>query len=121
MRPIDEDHRELRETIGSMLARLAGPEAEAEAKRVLDYLADHVTRHFRDEERVMRDSGYPDLEKHLAEHRKIAEYIANLRAELDGGYDPDLLVVGNRLVCNWLITHLTTSDTHFDAFARRAG
>ncbi|HEY4635354.1 MAG TPA: hemerythrin domain-containing protein, partial [Rhodospirillales bacterium] len=45
---------------------------------VLKVLLDRAIGHFRREEMLMKRHGYPDLEAHAAEHRRIMEELGRL-------------------------------------------
>ena len=119
---IDADHREILELIAAVIHNRRGPDSLSEAKRILRHLEDHVLKHFADEEREMAATHYPEMLAHLAEHGRLAEYIASLGKELkEEGGDIDLLVVSSRLLCNWLVTHITCVDRAFADFLHRTG
>ncbi len=116
---LSAEHLRLREAIDGMLTTLEGPEAKSEAEGVLSFIADHIFTHFTEEEATMRAHAYPRTRAHKSEHAQLAEYVTNLERELqETGRDQDLLLVSNRLLCNWLLTHFGTSDKHFETFLR---
>ncbi len=114
---IGAEHIRLREAIDGMLTSLEGPDAKSEVEGALCFIVDQIFNRFREEETIMRAHGYPQLQAHKAEHAQLAEYATNLEREREAtGHDRDLLLVSNRLLCNWLLTHFGTSDKHFESF-----
>lgn len=75
----------------------------------LDYLTESAARHFGHEERLMEESGYPDLASHRNAH-------AVLLAEL-WGIKQQLLEKGSsgcteamQFTKNWLLAHIASMD-----------
>jgi hemerythrin len=79
---IDAQHRSLFEQFGTLLeacGRQRGPEQLIELFGCLD---GYVKEHFRVEETLMDEHGYPDGEAHRRQHRHFIDQLAGLRHEL---------------------------------------
>jgi len=77
-------------------------------------LHDYIRRHFRYEEQFLRQKGYPGLDEHIEEHRKITAEFAKLSKQIfDGGDVSDELL---DLVRNWIIEHIGIKDREYADF-----
>ncbi len=73
---IDAQHQELFERVERFEESLRRREAP-DVTSTFEFLRSYAAVHFASEERLMRETRYPDLEAHVAEHR---EYVARLDA-----------------------------------------
>ena len=114
---IDEQHR----LFLTMLAEL-GAQIEAGHHRqgVIDAFQGmrlYADGHFADEEILMQERGYPELEAHKRLHATFQTMAADLEARLGEG--AGLLSVETlEFLGSWFIGHIRNEDQRFAAFAR---
>lgn len=81
-------------------------------KNVLDELLDYTGTHFKREEELMKQHGYPGYEEHKKEHSSLFEGVLYMRKIYDSGhkdtYDKIVLYLGN-----WLMTHEISLDKKY--------
>ncbi len=107
---IDAQHRELYARLDHFLATAAAGRVD-ELLDLLHFLAGYIEEHFRTEEELMRSSGYPDLDAHVAEHGSFHELFATLVARFARyGDDARVTEFARREVCTWLEAHVCTTD-----------
>jgi hemerythrin len=107
---LDAQHEELFRRVDrlhdAMLAR-----DRAEAGELIRFLQSYVAEHLAAEERLMRETRYPDEANHLAEHASFAAEIDDLAETLaDEGVTPRLVLRLAREVSGWLQNHICTTD-----------
>ncbi len=76
--PIDATHREFVELVGAL--------QRAPDERVPALLADfeaHARRHFGDEDRWMRETGFPPRDCHIDEHASVLRSVEAVRAHVE--------------------------------------
>ena len=116
---VDRQHQELiRRTVRLVEATLNG-QGKEEVTRMLDFLKAYVVEHFRSEEDLMEDRGYPNLEKHRGVHRLFEAEVRKLSRRLQEG-EPDeafILTVQNNVV-DWLIHHIRGMDKKIGDWVR---
>ncbi|MBI5507472.1 MAG: hemerythrin family protein [Deltaproteobacteria bacterium] len=116
---IDAEHRELFAMAASMVADPKRSDTLKVGLAMLEYFESHAAEHFLAEEEQMSCCGYPGLLEHRAEHGRLVEYVANMRREVSsGGTDAEVLAIANRLLCNWLVRHMTTHDQSLASYLR---
>lgn len=83
---IDQEHRNLFELGNALLDASFRAEAEPEAFRsTLDRLIGHIVMHFHDEEQILAERHYADLEIHKSIHHALVKRAEKLRSEVDAG------------------------------------
>lgn len=105
---LDAQHQELFRLAGAVFAIEDPIEQMDEMRRILHNLYEYMRYHFKDEENVMREVGYPDLERHQGLHRELISAMNDiLRASTDlMQLEVNLADLMNR----WLLEHIGTED-----------
>lgn len=118
---IDEQHRELFRQVNLMLAALGDERGAAEVGRLLEYLGRYAVEHFAAEERLMRDSGYPEQEPHRREHVEFVQAFQEVcRSYLAQGPRPAVVVRLKVWLCSWLRRHVGQADLALGAWLASA-
>ena len=68
---IDLQHKKLIDLINSFYENLDKKSNKEKILTLIRALKDYTLFHFSTEERYMKQAGYPDFEKHKAEHQKL--------------------------------------------------
>ena len=104
---IDTQHKSLFQTINE-LADASSENKENALYKCLSKMEKYAQEHFRDEEDFMKANGYPDLEKHIDEHKQFVNKVKDYQEAVFSNYIPfqDMLEFLN----NWLAEHIITSD-----------
>lgn len=69
---LDLQHRRVFDMINELYAATLGDVSPDQLERTLRNLRDFAATHFRDEEKAMREAGYPELAAHQRAHRAFA-------------------------------------------------
>ena len=67
---IDEQHKELIDRIQQFVSACESEDARVKAIKMLDYLDEYTEFHFKEEEKLQKDVGYPGLEEHIKKHEE---------------------------------------------------
>lgn len=101
---IDAQHRALAQLVNRISDRSGRSEALASVLHVFRYAREH----FATEELLMRQIGFPGLEKHLLEHRELIAALANAA---DGTFATAQEIRAFKgFLANWLLDHIAQSD-----------
>jgi len=106
---IDFEHQEIIELINSVYTNLASSRNLAEIEEKIIHVHAEISAHFALEERLMRESGYPELKEHKEHHEELLDELRNLMdsIEIDGESAFDEL--GDKLDA-WFGLHFSTHD-----------
>ena len=113
IRLIDNDHKDLVDTVNDLHDAIQARQAEEAVARALAMLATYVQEHFAREEKLMADYGYPGLAAHKAQHgalRRRVHAIRLVHASAPQRLDPGRLLAFLR---DWLVRHILQSDLEY--------
>lgn len=80
---IDEQHKELIDRIQQFVSACESEDARVKAIKMLDYLDEYTEFHFKEEEKLQKDVGYPGLEEHIKKHEEFRHTVKVLYDYLD--------------------------------------
>jgi hemerythrin len=116
---VDLQHKKLILIIEDVREALDSDESEYPLRIAKDLkrLTDYTQYHFTEEEKLMRQNGYPDYEAHKLEHDA---FVSRVRAQVATLQSPE---AGDgfhfyRFLGSWLIAHIAKSDQAWAAFIR---
>ena len=108
---IDSQHKELFNRADALLAGMRAGKPAAELGQMVQFLADYCRTHFSSEERLMRDRKYTGAAEHLKQHAIFNEKFNALVEQFrQKGASPTVAIGLQRLICEWLVTHIGTVD-----------
>lgn len=106
---IDRQHRYLFDLINAFHDAFVERRERREVLRLLTQLIEYAESHFEAEERIMRESCYPGLERHHHAHVRLYEQIFELNAKLeDRSLNPTYDTIA--FLRNWLSDHILGND-----------
>ena len=114
---IDSQHKNIIERIQRLEIALDSQATSVTYERMIeiyDFLGEYVVTHFRDEEEIMAEGGYPDLAVHKAMHRSFEEELAKLRDDL--GHSGMMSHAAAQLVSylsKWFTSHIQKEDPKY--------
>ncbi|RME36776.1 MAG: hemerythrin [Deltaproteobacteria bacterium] len=118
---IDRQHRQLFDQFNRFLAACNQRRGKEELGPLLDFLTGYVIEHFSAEEKIMNQTGYPERDPHLEQHRQFTERLAELRGEMESsGATLAVLIHTNKTLLHWLTQHIRHVDTALARWLERA-
>ncbi len=122
---IDNQHKQLIEII-NRLYYSRGNRPHAVLGETIQELIEYTKTHFTDEERLMRENGYPDYQAHKKRHEAFIEEVKKFHNEYQK-VDDDLLedysLVTDVLffLKTWLCGHILVIDKEYSPFLNKKG
>ncbi|MFO1418942.1 MAG: bacteriohemerythrin [Methylotetracoccus sp.] len=104
----DDQHKEIFRMVNGLHDTAASGDRAA-IGRQLDALIDYVVMHFKTEEKLMQDKGYPDFAAHKAEHDKLVATCADLQKKFHAG-QAEVSQDTTSFVRDWLYGHIPKID-----------
>ena len=104
-RAIDDTHREFVERVDALLTA-----SDHDFPTALDAFAEHVERHFEDEDRLMEQHDFPARGCHMDEHAKVLASVREVQAQVTAGD----LEIGRELglaLMDWFPGHADYMDS----------
>ena len=119
---IDSQHKELFKRINSLVLAIKQHRCKSEIDSTLKFLDDYARVHFAEEEKHMREAGYPGLADQLESHKQYLAALAELKEQASlprvQGSSYDLSATTNQVVVDWIVDHILKLDMKFGEFLR---
>ncbi|PKL42734.1 MAG: hypothetical protein CVV41_11915 [Candidatus Riflebacteria bacterium HGW-Riflebacteria-1] len=117
---VDEQHKELIEKVDELEQRLENDEADDHSfTDALMFVVDYARDHFRDEENLMFETGYPGFENHRMLHDRLVNHLANFLKDMQQGNGGTFSELVSYLHV-WIDGHVLVEDIKFGKFFRTA-
>jgi hemerythrin len=107
---LDEHHQELFEILNTLFTLMADGSEDKAILRVLRELIDYTHYHFEEEEKIMAQMFYPDLEKHKHSHQTLIKLMGEFYAEAQNGMAIFVAVKVANVGLEWLKNHILKED-----------
>ncbi len=106
---VDSQHKQLFQQLERLNSAVTAGKGDGETERTLMLMGEYVETHFRDEESLMRKSGYGGLARHMETHVAMGNQVDSLiQAYLkDHPPTPEAVLV---FLGAWLKEHLNGED-----------
>jgi len=111
----DEQHQHLFEITNKIIERPDLSEDSELVSETLTEMINYAREHFTDEEILMQQYGYAEIEKHKEQH----DYFINTTAELAVSFMDNEQTTGDEIaefLKLWLTNHILKSDMKYKAF-----
>jgi hemerythrin len=113
---IDTQHKTLFDAVNKLADSFKTGTSKAAVKESLDFLVKYTIEHFKTEEQVMKDMGYPKLTSHIAEHTQLVANAQDLQKKLADGKPVTMEV--SKFLADWLKHHINEVDMGYVEFKR---
>jgi hemerythrin len=115
VRKMDEQHKKLIAMINRLIKE---PEADTHSETISDLLSDMINyarEHFRDEEALMSEHGYPYLDRQTEQHTGFIKKTVDFCSATEVGVDivPQAML---GYLKDWLIHHILEQDMKYKPF-----
>jgi len=111
----DHQHQHLFEITNKLIEHFGTPKDTGLASETLTEMINYAREHFTDEEVLMQEYGYPEIESHKKQH----DYFINTTAELAISFMDNRNTTAGEIagfLILWLTTHILKSDMKYKAF-----
>jgi hemerythrin len=114
---VDEQHRELVDRINQVMSLGVDSVSKEETQKTLNFLGDYIRKHFRDEETLQAQSGYPKYEWHREQHKLYVENFEKLDKEFkQNGASMKFSLDLNNSIVGWIVKHIKSVDKEFGKY-----
>jgi hemerythrin-like metal-binding protein len=116
----DESHKKLCGLINELHAGIVAGKGRDAQKNVIKGLVEYSMSHFGDEERLMKEYGYPDRASHKREHNEFQDKLLEfVEAYLQGSAPLSVDLLG--YLVEWLERHMAVTDKKYQPFFNSKG
>ena len=112
---LDSDHKILISLLNQLYDAREEGQSQEVIGSVLNVLVEYTINHFAREERLMEIGGYPHLEEHRKEHRRLTNTVREYHLEYINGRHTAVSDVFE-LLKDWLIKHILIADSRYQPY-----
>jgi methyl-accepting chemotaxis protein/hemerythrin len=116
---IDQQHHHLVDLVNKLHHAMRVRAGKSVLGATLAELAQYTVEHFKDEERMMEEAGYPKLDAHKREHEKLVAQVVDFQKQFESGSVTITLDLMNFL-SDWLINHIKGVDRGYVSCLKKA-
>ncbi len=107
---IDQEHQAVFEKADEIF-NFEDDTPASKVKEAFSFLVQYVNKHFSEEEKLMLQYHYPEVEKHRKHHRYLVDELHTITKEIGlGGIDQQLIDRLKLLIVEWLVSHINEED-----------
>jgi hemerythrin-like metal-binding protein len=120
LKKIDHQHQQLFKIINDLITNQNSASGSDFIDEILDRMTKYTDYHFKTEERVMMEYGYPEYALQVREHTEFKTKTARFCMDRKGakkGLSGEMLAY----LQNWLTNHILESDLRFKDFLIKNG
>jgi hemerythrin len=119
---IDNQHKQLIQSLNSLIAASAEGKGQEEIFRTLDFLTGYTIKHFADEEKIQIDYDYPDYLVHKRYHDEFKVLVGSMTKQIrKEGPTEALIGQVTTAIGNWLLNHIKGDDFRMAAYVKARG
>lgn len=115
---IDAQHQHLINSICELFDTMNVTDDKHLINPMLSHLVSNCRKHFDEEERMMLEVHYPDIEAHIGRHMAFNEALASVVVHYQHG-DMELALENLKYLSHWYIEHIKTADNHYCDFIKK--
>ncbi len=116
----DEDHKKLFSLLNTLHDAMKAGKGAQVLQQVVKDLVDYTKYHFSEEENLLRETNYPDLLPHQAQHRLFVKKVEEFQSELKAGNSSQSITVA-KFLGDWLGNHIKKTDQQYSAHLNAKG
>ncbi len=120
VKKFDEQHKMLVDLVNQLHDAMKAGQGSVAVGTVLQSLIAYTSTHFEDEEQLMQTHGYPDLERHTAEHENLVNQVLELQTKFQSG-GAVLTITVMSFIKDWLVTHIQGEDKKYGIYFNAKG
>ena len=120
VKQFDDQHKKLVDMINKLHDAMKVGKGTESSKEILGSLVSYTQTHFNDEEKLMKQHGYPYYEQHKKEHNQLVMKVADVKKLIDEGK----MLISQELMQflkDWLVKHIQGEDQKYGPFLNSKG
>lgn len=118
---LDKHHRRLFEILNELFTLMDKGSEDGPILHVIDELLDYTHYHFEEEENIMAEIGYPELEQHRQLHKELIDLLKGFASEAQNGMAIFVAIKVANAGLEWLKSHILSVDHKYSEFIKQQG
>ena len=115
---VDAQHKKIFDFLNKLFTGSSLQHNKDTLKTILEELTQFAESHFATEARYMAKFHYPDMENHIADHKRLMDDLKTLDSYYNSGVS-DQTIPLLQFMKQWITNHLATIDMQFYDFMKK--
>ena len=117
VKEIDDQHKELFNRINSLLEAMTQGKGQQVMDETFKFLQNYTRDHFRNEERLMTQYKYPEIDDHKSKHEAYTKQIKEMQSKVQAQQVSAAFTIEvQRFLTNWWTNHINNVDKKLGKF-----
>jgi hemerythrin len=118
---IDSQHKKLVDMVNQLYEAMSQGHGGKVLGKILSELVSYTAVHFKAEEKLMQEHGYPEFNEHKAKHDAMNKKVMDLKRQFDSGKGDVLTNSVGIFLKDWLTKHIKGTDMKYAPFLKQKG
>ncbi len=119
IKSIDEQHKELFAQMDALTLALYKGQAVKKVSELIEFLDGYTVFHFDHEEELMTKYAYPDMPKHIEQHKKFKSMLFSFKSEFaKSGFSQNLALRLEKEIIGWYKNHILVVDKKMSGYLK---
>jgi hemerythrin len=110
---VDAQHKKLVEMLNELYDAMQAKQSQEALGKVLDGLIAYTASHFKHEEALFAQTGYPAAAEHKKEHDDLTRQVLEVKKKYQEGATATLSMEVLNFLRKWLLSHIQGSDKRY--------
>ena len=116
---VDMQHQQLFSLVNDLVGSCMRGDNTVDIQKTLFFLVDYAVRHFKDEEALLVQCGFPDYKRHKQLHENFKVIVSKLVERfIQNASQAELISDINKIVVRWLVDHIHHEDKKIGEYLR---
>lgn len=120
IKAMDEQHQRLVVLVNQLDEAMRQGQGQAALGKIFNELVFYTKTHFRDEEALMEQNSYPDLDEHKQKHESMTAQVLKLKDEAETT-KMGLTLKVMQFMSGWLTKHIAGTDKLYGVYLNGKG
>ena len=120
VKQFDDQHKKLIDMVNELHDAMMVGKGKDILGKILDGLIKYTGTHFADEERLMKQHGFPEFEIHKKEHNKLVMQVLDIQKQFQNG-NAVITQAVMAFLKDWLQKHIKGDDAKYGVYFNAKG
>lgn len=120
VKAMDDEHKRLVQLVDELDDAMREGKGREVLRKVFDGLITYTATHFKHEQQLMRDNGFPGYDEHACKHDAMTQQVFSLQRQLRENQITITMKTMNFLT-DWLVKHIQGTDKQYGIYLNHKG
>jgi len=109
--PMDSEHVQIIEQMDKLYEAIQQRASNEVILETMTFLSKYVDEHFKSEEKLQRETNYPNYEEHIKLHAEFKDRVKKMTQKIEtDGLNTSLKIEISKMIIEWFKNHIAEDD-----------